>query len=197
MIVLTLQTWFRLNLQIAAHIAYHSSINDVSLRSPWRITRQYISWNVFFLSLKSHFPVANDRENRKLSLFHSFEAYAWYHIRKDLLFISTAMCGIIDKFDCHCIVTTSFYFVCLSLLGKKGQLCVVQRKQLQHDNGGYIHCKVWVISHILGCNLGWFGVFWAGLEFFGLVLGLFYEGIGLVFQPAPGNTGKEHVTRLD
>jgi len=40
-------------------------------------------------------------------------------------------------------------------------------------------------------------VIWAGLKFFGLVLGLFYEGIGLVFQPPPGNTGKEHVTRLD
>jgi len=30
-------------------------------------------------------------------------------------------------------------------------------------------------------------VIWASLEFFGLVLGLFYEDVGLVFQPASGN----------
>jgi len=71
--------------------------------------------------------------------------------------------------------------VCLRLLCKKGQLCVAQRLQLQEDNGGHFHCKLLVSSHILGCNLGEFGVFW-------LVLGLFYEDIGLVFQPAFGNT---------
>jgi len=40
--------------------------------------------------------------------------------------------------------------------------------QLQQDNGGYFHSKLLVKSHILDCNLGWFGDFGGGI--YGLVL---------------------------
>ena len=46
--------------------------------------------------------------------------------------------------------------------------------------------KIMVVTFTANCYF--YRIFWASLEFWGLVLGLFYEDIGLFFQPGSDNT---------